>query len=667
MGSVLLIALDGGLRPSRVSGFSANKLLHTDVDGHERTIALKRVLWQSRQCCDSEASLAEYWREVRAEAGELDLASLWRQLESGGELDTYAPETLARRLYALDASPLREDALVVAVFEERLHFRYRKGKIHCASPEELHKAVAEKAAREKMARHQEIATRLLGQRLQDGAGTPADADEQEAIANHVEWLANLAVDAKDSAHYKVSLQLMRDLHLDVNVPTLAATELLVRLGEWLPHENVPLIRSRLKTLHDPAVVDNAHELAARAPELAGRKDYRSLLTVAIDDEATREVDDAFAMEGNRMRVFIADAAAWVPTDSTVFVEAADRVSTMYLPEGNYPMLPRILAEEQASLLEAQDRLALCFSFELEPDGELRHLEVERALVRVDKRLTYHEVDALLDPEPGHDLDPEVADLVYFAAEAMDAHAGFRERSGAMTFTRDEVNMTADRKTGDVRLEQTNPNGPARQLVAEMMVAVCGAAARLCVEHGIPTIFRSQPEPDEPIDKPEGVVTDPWEQWNILRRFKPSAITVYPAKHFSLALPAYTQVTSPLRRFQDLVMNHQLAAFARGHAPPFSEDDLVELIPTIERRTSEMRAVEQQSRRYWALWYLETHPDTVLKALVVHEVGRRWVVRIPELALIMTINPRRRLRRSQTIKLRVSEVNARRDRLVLTEA
>ncbi len=667
-GTVLIIAVDGHLRPSRITGEARRKLLHTDVTGHERAISPKRPLWMSRQRCADNATLDAYWKRVLLAVQSLDLPALWGELQAAAaQLNSYPPADLAALAYrGAEPAPWREDALVAAVFSERLHFRFRGGVIMVTDPESLAAAKQQLADREKMARHESLALRLFRERLAGSSGTPSSPDEEEAVANHMQWLADLALHAKESAHYKSTLKIMQDLELPLSVPTQAAAELLVTLGGWTKHQNVALMRAGLPTAHTEELRQAAVALTGRAADRLDRVDHRALVTVAIDDAHTLEVDDAFAVEGDRLLVFIADAAAAVPIESAVFLEAAARVSTMYLPDARWPMLPRVLGEQHASLLEGEDRLAMCYSFALESDGALRDFTIERALIRVDKRLTYDAVDEALQRDSMGALPPPIAQLIDFAGAAMEAHAGFRERASAMTFMRDEVHMTADPHTGAVTLEPTNPNGPARQLVAEMMVAVCGAVGAHCARHSVPTIFRSQPSPDKPIERPTGPVTDAWQQWNILRRFKPSAISVTPAPHFSLALPAYTQVTSPLRRFQDLVMNHQLAAVALGHRPPFSTRDLREMISNIERRTSEIRSVEQQSRRYWALWYLESHPDVILDGLVVHEVGRRWVIRVPKLALVLTLTPRHKLRRSQAIKLRVEEVDARRDRLILAD-
>lgn len=689
---VLLIAVDGELRPSRVTGEKGKKVLHTDTEGQERAVSAGRALWVSTTECATDEALNAYWSTIQTGAGAIDLPAAWRWLQEQEALGEHAPAELRQRMNAMrddgvgatDAAAV--DALVVAVFGERLHFRLRKGKVLAVTAEALETAIASRDAKIKEVRHLAIATERLGAKFRGESVTRATEDEAEAESNHLGWLAEVALHAKDSDHYRLSLDLLRGMDVAVDVPTQAATAVLRGLGTWSVHENIPMLRTGLPTHHREAIKADALKHAAQPMELSGRADYRSLLTVAIDDAHTYEVDDAFALDGHRVYVFIADAAAWVPLGSPLYEEAAQRVSTLYLPEQRWPMLPASLGEGEASLCQGEDRLALAYSFELSPDGEIEDFQVERAVIRVDQRLTYEQVDAVLGeespatvgvmaPTEGSDagasapstLSTEISDLVWSAAQAMEARAGFRERSGAMTFTRDEVYFQANPQTGDVVLEQANPNGAARQLIAEMMVTACGAVAQWCHERNIPTIYRSQAPPTEPIDPPDGPVTDPWQQWNILRRFKPSRTGVEPLPHYSLALPKYTQVSSPLRRFSDLVMNHQIAAAVRGEEPPFTAVQLQEMLAHIDRRSGDLRSVEQQSRRYWSLWFLETHPDVVLDGLVVHEVGRRWVIRVPQLALIVTHTPRNKLKRSQRIKLRVGDVSAARDRLVFIDA
>ena len=140
----------------------------------------------------------------------------------------------------------------------------------------------------------------------------------------------------------------------------------------------------------PEAVREAED-AARAP-LPAREDRRDLELFTIDPPSSMDLDQAMALsrsgDGYRVDYAIADVAAFVEPGGALDAEAHRRVLTRYLPDGNAPLHPHVLSEGAASLLPGVDRLAVVWSFALEPDGAWKLLRVERALVRSRERFAY---------------------------------------------------------------------------------------------------------------------------------------------------------------------------------------------------------------------------------------------------------------------------------------
>ena len=103
----------------------------------------------------------------------------------------------------------------------------------------------------------------------------------------------------------------------------------------------------------------------------------------------------------------------------------------------------------------------------------------------------------------------------------------------------------------------------------------------------------------------------------------------PARHASLGLEAYTQVTSPIRRYTDLLAHFQLKAHLRGDELPFAKDEIQEILFEVTSTSSEASLVERQTNRYWSLEYLREHSEVVWQALVI-----RWLREDDNLALIL---------------------------------
>lgn len=103
----------------------------------------------------------------------------------------------------------------------------------------------------------------------------------------------------------------------------------------------------------------------------------------------------------------------------------------------------------------------------------------------------------------------------------------------------------------------------------------------------------------------------------------------PARHATLGLDRYSQVTSPIRRYTDLLAHFQLKAHLRGEPLPFSSTEMTELTQGASTAAYEAVLVERQTKRYWSLEYLRRYPDEVWSAMLL-----RWLREHEGLGLII---------------------------------
>ncbi|NEP47207.1 MAG: RNB domain-containing ribonuclease, partial [Okeania sp. SIO2H7] len=101
------------------------------------------------------------------------------------------------------------------------------------------------------------------------------------------------------------------------------------------------------------------------------------------------------------------------------------------------------------------------------------------------------------------------------------------------------------------------------------------------------------------------------------------------RHASLALDTYAQVTSPIRRYSDLLAHFQIKAHLRGDELPFSREDMQEMVMTLGPSAKEASTVERFTNRYWALEYLRRQNGEVWQALMI-----RWLREDSNLGLIL---------------------------------
>jgi exoribonuclease-2 len=171
---------------------------------------------------------------------------------------------------------------------------------------------------------------------------------------------------------------------------------------------------------------------------------------------------------------------------------------------------------------------------------------------------------------------------------------------------------------------------SRQLVAEMMILAGEVAGRYCQENSLPVPFRGQPQPDLPSEEellllPPGPVRS-----CAVRRCMPrSEVGTTPNRHASLGLDTYTQVTSPIRRYTDLLAHFQIKAHLRGEKLPFSQEEVQQILYTVMLSSQEATSVERQTNRYWSLEYLRRHADQTWQGLML-----RWLREDERLGLLL---------------------------------
>src|SRR5262249_36883366 len=134
----------------------------------------------------------------------------------------------------------------------------------------------------------------------------------------------------------------------------------------------------------------------------------------------------------------------------------------------------------------------------------------------------------------------------------------RERAarGAITFRRPELKIRVDE--GDIHVKKINPNAPSRILVSELMILANGLAAGFAAVNNLPVIFRTQ-EPREVLAMEEAPAVEALAFERLRKTFKRSRLSLTPGLHSGLGLTAYTQASSPIRRYADLVTQRQFTA------------------------------------------------------------------------------------------------------------
>jgi len=422
-------------------------------------------------------------------------------------------------------------------------------------------------------------------------------------------------------------RILRRISIGAKRPRSCAVDILEQLGRLPPDVDRWLLRRGAFPRFPRAVEEHAAALAPWDPGTdPDRLDLTGCFGITIDDAETREIDDALSVErvgaGWRLGVHIADPAVWVQAGDLIDRIAAQRPLSLYLPTGSLPMLPERIGSDLASLGEGQDRPAISCLIDLTEDFEVAEFRFAASRIRVSRRLTYEEADALLqEGAAAGDETGAVLGVLHRLTEELRAR---REQNGAVRIVRPEVRIRV--RGDDVRLELIDADSPAHLVVAECMILSNTLAARFALRHDIPVIFRTQPA----LDVADRIMTryDPVTFLRLVRGMQKTRLSTHPGPHGGLGVDLYTQMTSPIRRYSDLVLQRQFAARFRGRQFPYDATRLIEVLGRAETQERENRRLEQDARRYWTLVWLERQKEQSHPAVVV-STGRGQEVELQD--------------------------------------
>lgn len=574
LGALVEFLDEGRLKPGLVLRENGNQLAVAEAGGRERSIARDLVMIRHPERKITRENLAEAVAGLEAErsqlAAELDLNLLWEVVHEHGR--SFTAEELAD-LYFGRRSASATSVMLEALFNDRLFFVRRHLEFVARSADQVERLRIQYdkvRLRSEASRH---TRNLIRGVLEDGLVPPPE-EAAPLVAELRRYLDNPFTRSRD-------LTAMIEAAVIDITPAEAAYEILDRLGAAPPGPRFVIIGG-IRTGFSAAAIAEADQAV---PPLRTVGDDTAAIT--IDDEDTIEIDDALSCEpladgGLRVRIHIALVADFVAKHGAMDKEAAARATTVYLPEATIRMLPDRIACDAASLVAGQERHVLTTDVRLSAAGEMTACSIYPSRIRIAGRLSYDNCDALL--AAGSDSAEAAA-----MRRLHDAAIELRERrrsAGALLVHRREpkIKVGAD---GEIEVTLIDTMSPSRQMVAEFMVLSNHAAARWAADHHVPIIYRVQP----------GMGGE-------LAAQRPR-LSLHPEFHAGVGLDYYAQLSSPIRRYMDLVLQRQLlAALAEPPSVVYQADELLTVLANAEAAEAEGKELERRAKRYWILRYLQ---------------------------------------------------------------
>lgn len=387
--------------------------------------------------------------------------------------------------------------------------------------------------------------------------------------------------------------------------------------------------------HEPEVRELEALMAEESAAAELRTDGLLGRLVSVDAATTKDLDDAFAVEplengeGWRVTIALACPAMYWPWGGELDHDVAYRASSLYLPEGASHMMPEVLGTEVFSLCEQSPRPALLVTCEVNREGRLISCTPDTGWVRIAANLTYDQAEeAIASGQNDHGANLAAG---YELAEAL---RNARIACGAAVIMRQEPEVELEGEAANTRVRLVyKPETPRSQLlVSELMILVNRAVGSWAAERSIPLYYRTQniALPKESA----GVWEAPYEVYRVVRALGPSCLEARPSRHATLGADAYSPVSSPLRRYADLINEGQILHALTHDAPRLDAGAMESMLTSLVARMEAVGRIQRFRPRYWKLLAVKQSKNPTYDAQIVDEAPSFVTAAVPDLQIFV---------------------------------
>lgn len=389
-------------------------------------------------------------------------------------------------------------------------------------------------------------------------------------------------------------------------------------------------------------------------EISKVEDHRQEEIFTIDGVNTKDIDDAISVEllpnGNYLlKVYIAHVSHYVKFGSPLWKRAEENTTSLYFANKVSHMLHHLISNGICSLNEGEDRLAKGYFTEITPDGNIVSFKPINTVIRSKKKMTYDDVNSILENgiiPPGYEPFVDSLSLANKLAKLL---ANKRKNNGAISVDNAEVSFELNDEN-QVEKISLSKQKTSEHLIENLMVITNEAIADYMINLGITSIFRNHEIPyDDRIHelkktinqlgykiKNVGNTDDPMIIQRIISSLKnkeeffvlvgiilktlPRAYySTENRGHFGLASKGYSQSTSPIRRFLDLVIETIFDNLEYFFSEKCDMNSVRQYLDTVCKRASMMERMadkgEYEAEQLRMCEYIANFPDEVYEAYV----------------------------------------------------
>jgi exoribonuclease-2 len=379
--------------------------------------------------------------------------------------------------------------------------------------------------------------------------------------------------------------------------------------------------------------------AVELPSLPVELPHAGVQAFSIDDATTTEIDDAFSVQslpgiGWRVGIHIAAPGLGIAPGSALDGIARARLSTVYMPGSKFTMLPDAVVDRY-TLASGRAIPAVSLYLTVTPEMEIIGDESRLEIVQVAANLRHHDIEPLFNERTlaGGLAEFPFRDELLMLWQLANACEGRRGKPSATPDNKDfnfriEGDL-ADAEGCRVEISARRRGSPLDKLVAELMIVANSTWGALLASRGVAAIYRVQGG---------GKVR----------------MSTVPQAHEGLGVKQYAWLSSPLRRYVDLLNQWQLLACLQSTTPPFAarSDALFAALRDFELTYAAYAEFQRCMERYWCLRWLRQQGIERIAATI----GRENLVRLDDLPLVQRLPSVPELKSGQRVLLQVESVD-----------
>ena len=569
-----------------VSGTNVRLLL---TNGKETNVSEKKILLSSgralttvsdRETCKQ--NLNKYNNTRKEIAEKIDLAEIRELLAEDPKF--YELNEIAEFLY--DPSDYDSAAaLLRRLCEDHIYFKSKNNTYQPVDDAFLKQALELQQKKELQEKEEKVLVDALKNLMDNGV-------IHECLNNYIQDLKDFAAQGEEANLSKRISNALDKANINNNRKIFQA---LINAGIFDEDENLDLIKYRIPVAFSKEQMNEAEEICNLDIRALKRVDLTNLKTWAIDTPGSKDRDDAFSFEksdeGYTLWVHIADPTEFIKPGTILDKEACRRGTSVYMPDLRIHMLPQILSEGFFSLDEGKESIALSFVLRFSSEMEYKGIEIQESVIKVEKGTDYPTANEML----------ETNEWLRSAYEFSEKLKACRIANGAVMLPRQaELEIKVINK--EIIIEHENRDELCAGMIAEFMIWANHAAAGWFRKNNIPCLYRCQDgNPDVEIEKCD--TFNPVIFWNTLKLMQKTVVGPDFGKHFSLGILGYTQISSPIRRYSDMLLHRQIKAFINGQ-PIMEQNDLNQKVMISDISVGHADNTMRDRERYFMLKYLK---------------------------------------------------------------